>query len=96
MSKPLHGTEGAFKDLPYVNTARPGLADGLRLLCGTTAALLVLCCVGCRSASKPLHNLSNPFSQNSQDESLHKQVEADRFPTATQAGCSSLQKNNGG
>lgn len=72
--------------VPHVNTARHRLADGLRLLCRFTAVALMLCCVGCSSASKPLQSLPNPFSSNSKDESLHKQVDADKFPTAKQAG----------
>jgi hypothetical protein len=72
------------------------LADGLRLLWRIIAALLMLCCVGCSTASTPLQSLPNPFGQNAKDDALHKQVDADQFPTAKQAGCSSLQKNNGG
>jgi hypothetical protein len=75
-----------FKDVPHVNTACHDSADGRQLLCRFTAVVLMLFCVGCSPASKPLQSLPNPFGQNSKDESLHKQVDADSFPTAKQAG----------
>jgi hypothetical protein len=72
--------------ISHVNTARHGWADSLRLLCRFGAVGLMLLGVGCSSASKPLQSLPNPFGPGAKDELLHKQVQADSFPTAKQAG----------
>ena len=56
-----------------------------RLLLHVTVVAPMLLCVGC-AASGPSRGLSIPFVKNSRDESLRKQVEADSFPTAKQAG----------
>ncbi len=62
------------------------LANMSRLLCRLTVVVLMLSCVGCSSTPGPLRKLSLPFGGNSKDQSLRKQVEADSFPTAKQAG----------
>jgi hypothetical protein len=64
--------------------ARHGLGNLGQLLWAATIAL-ALCSFGCTSAPGPLKKLSVPFG-NSKDQSLRKQVEADSFPTAKQAG----------
>jgi hypothetical protein len=75
-----------FKDVPHVNSAHHESADGVPLLCRFAAVVLMLFCVGCGSASTPLQSLPNPLGRSSKDESLNKQVQADSFPTAKQAG----------
>jgi hypothetical protein len=45
---------------------------------------IALNCVGCASTPGPLDKLPIPFG--SRDQALRKQVEADSFPTAKQAG----------
>lgn len=55
-----------------------------RLFCWLTV-VVALWCAGCTSAPGPLKKLPLPFG-NSKEQSLLKQVEADSFPTAKQAG----------
>ena len=47
---------------------------------------LTILCVGCSAAPGPLRKLSIPLIGNSKEQLLRKQVEADSFPTAKQAG----------
>jgi hypothetical protein len=56
-----------------------------RLLRRVTLVVLMLSCAGC-AASGPSKGPSIPFVKNSGDEALRKQVAADSFPTAKQAG----------
>ena len=51
-----------------------------------TLIALTLFCLGCSAAPGPLKKLSIPLIGNSKEQSLRKQVEADSFPTAKQAG----------
>ena len=51
-----------------------------------TLIALTLFCLGCSAAPGPLKKLSIPFVGNAKEQSLRKQVEADSFPTAKQAG----------
>ena len=69
-----------------MNTARNGLASMGRRLCRLTVVVLMLLCVGCASTPGPLRKLAIPFGRGSKDQLLRKQVEADSFPTAKQAG----------
>jgi len=48
--------------------------------------VLTLVCVGCTSISGLPKKLPNPFDQSAKEQSLRKQVDADSFPTAKQAG----------
>ena len=56
-----------------------------RLLCCLCLIALLLSWAGCASPGSD-KGLSVPFVKNSRDEALRKQVEADSFPTAQQAG----------
>jgi hypothetical protein len=56
-----------------------------RLLRCLAVVATLLVCVGCGALGSSKGS-SLPFGKHSQDESLRKQVEADSFPTATQAG----------
>ena len=51
-----------------------------------TLIALTLFCTGCSAAPGPLRKLSIPFIGNPKEQALRKQVEADSFPTAKQAG----------
>ena len=51
-----------------------------------TLIALTLLCLGCSASPGPLRKLSLPLIGNSKEQSLRKQVEADSFPTAKQAG----------
>jgi hypothetical protein len=53
-----------------------------RLLRHAILIVLALCAAGC--AASGFSKL--PFAKNSQDASLRKQVDADAFPSAAQAG----------
>jgi hypothetical protein len=77
---------GGCEDIEHVTTAGYEWTDALRLLGRSSRAVLLLFCLGCSSSSKPLPSLPNPFGQSAKDEVLHKQVQADSFPTAKQAG----------
>jgi hypothetical protein len=57
---------------------------GRRLFCSTLVVALLLS-FGCSSAPRPIKRLA-AFGENSKDKSLRKQVEADSFPSAKQAG----------
>ncbi|MEN6406322.1 MAG: hypothetical protein ABFC77_07615 [Thermoguttaceae bacterium] len=46
---------------------------------GRLAILAMLVCVGCKA-------LPTSFAKNHEDQTLRKQVEADRFPSAKQVG----------
>jgi hypothetical protein len=46
----------------------------------------ILFCLGCSAAPGPLKKLSVPLLGNLKEQSLRKQVAADSFPTAKQAG----------
>ena len=69
-----------------MNTAGHEWNNALRLLAGSSAAVLLMFCLGCNATSKPLSSLPNPFGPSANDEALHKRVQADSFPTARQAG----------
>ena len=56
-----------------------------RLLRCVSLAALLISWAGCASPGSE-KGLSIPFVKNSRDETLRKQVEADSFPTAQQAG----------
>jgi hypothetical protein len=56
-----------------------------RLLRCISLSVLLLSWAGCASPGSDT-GLSVPFVKKSQDETLRKQVEADSFPTAQQAG----------
>ncbi len=79
-----------------MNGARPttndssGAANVSRLLCAAMAVALTVVLLGCSAAPAPLKKM-NPFGQSAQEESLRKQVEADPFPTAKQAGLQAAQ-----
>jgi hypothetical protein len=51
-----------------------------------TLIALTLLCAGCSTAPGPLKNLSVPLIGNSKEQAMRKQVDADSFPTAKQAG----------
>jgi hypothetical protein len=57
-----------------------------RLLRRLTGVVLMLLCAGCSSTPGPLRKLPIPFGSHSKEQTLRKQVEADSFPTAKQAG----------
>ena len=69
-----------------MNIPRHRLANRGRLLCRLTVVMLTVLCLGCSSTLGPLGTLLNPLAANSKEQSLRKQVEADSFPTAKQAG----------
>jgi hypothetical protein len=69
-----------------VTTVRKRLAGRARRLYRSTVVALILLCAGCTSASGPLRKLPIPLGGNSKEQTLRKQVEADSFPTAKQAG----------
>jgi hypothetical protein len=69
-----------------VSFIRKGLARMSRRWRRLTVAALTLCCLGCSAAPGPLQKLSFPFGLNSKEQLLRKQVEADSFPSAKQAG----------
>jgi hypothetical protein len=69
-----------------VKTACNGWTSVGRLLCRSTVVALMLFSVGCTAMPGSLKKLSIPLAKNSKDESLRKQVEADSFPSAKQAG----------
>jgi hypothetical protein len=56
-----------------------------RLLCRLGLIAVLLWCAGC-AAPGVSNGPSIPFLKNSKDEALRKQVEADSFPSAKQAG----------
>jgi hypothetical protein len=57
-----------------------------RLLRKTTAVGLTFLCMGCTALPGPLKKLPTPFGPSAKEQALRKQVEADSFPTARQAG----------
>jgi hypothetical protein len=48
--------------------------------------LAVLLSAGCSSSAGPTKKQSSPWFESAKDRSLRKQVEADSFPSANQAG----------
>jgi hypothetical protein len=68
----------------HANTTGKWWTSMERVLHCLLIVLLLLSCAGC--ASGPVKNLSLPFGRSSDDKALRKQVEADSFPTAKQAG----------
>jgi len=58
-------------------------------VCGLLCAIIVVITLlisGCSEISGPLMKLTSPFGRKTVDESFRKQVQADPFPTAQQAG----------
>jgi hypothetical protein len=71
---------------PHVSISRTALTSAGRLLCRMAVVALLLWCLGCASTPGPLRKLPTPFGSHANDQALRKQVEADSFPTAKQAG----------
>ena len=66
-----------------------GFGSRILLLCVVGIALL-LPGAGCSSGPSGLHSLLGPFSADAaKDEAIRKRADADKFPTAQQAGIAS-------
>jgi hypothetical protein len=62
-----------------------GMLPGVGLLCAGILATALLI-PGCSAGGNPLAGLTSPFGGSGMDARLRKQVQADPFPTAQQAG----------
>jgi hypothetical protein len=74
------------EDDPRATPASNGYTSMSRLPRWLTIVALVLCSVGCTAAPGPLKKLPLPFGGGMKEQALRKQVDADSFPTAKQAG----------
>ena len=61
-------------------------ASTWRRLCRLAVVVSMVFSVGCAAVPGRLARLPIPFGKHSRDQALRKQVEADSFPTAQQAG----------